>query len=62
MIDSHAAACGRSDVDPKAEIKERVEPTSWDHGPLIAHYVASSEPLMLLKRNGWSGYQARILL
>ena len=36
----HAAACGHSDEDLTTEIKERVELTSWDRGPLIAHYVS----------------------
>ena len=56
------AAHGRSDEDRMTEIKERVEPALWDCGPLIAHYVASSELFKHLNQNGWFGYQAGILL
>ena len=44
MIERHAHACGCFDEDRMAEIKERVEPASWDCGPLIARYVGSSWP------------------
>ena len=56
------AACGRSDEDQTTKIKEKVEPASCDHGPLIARDVASYEPFKLPKQNRRSGYQARILL
>ena len=42
MTERQAAACGCSDEDRMAEIMERVEVASWDRGPLIALYVASS--------------------
>ena len=48
------ATCGRSDEDRTVEIKEKVQPMSWDRGPLIAHYVASSWPSKVFKRNGRS--------
>ena len=52
------ATSGRFDEDRTKKIKEKVEPASWDCGPLIARYVASSWPSKLFKRNDQYGYQA----
>ena len=51
MTKRHAVARGRFDEDRMAEIKEKVEPTKWDRGPLIARYVASSKLFKLSKQN-----------
>ena len=47
------ATCRRSDEDRTAEIKEKVEPASWDCDPLIVRYVALSWPSKLFKQNRW---------
>ena len=57
MTKPHVAACGHSDEDQTAKIKEKVVPVSWDCGPLITHYEALSELFNLLKRNRRSGFQ-----
>ena len=44
MTRRHEAACERFDEDRTAKIKERVEPASWDFGPLIVRDVAASWP------------------
>ena len=54
------ATCGRSDEDKTAEVKEKVEPESWDCGLLITRVVASFEPSNLFKRNGRPRLQAEI--
>ena len=54
------ATCGCSDEDRTAEIKEKVEPASWDCGPLYERYVTSSYPFNLFKQNERLRSQAEI--